>query len=213
MTSSVSPHEAPLRALIAIKGEPLVADPDMCRFALDRPVHPGGPFFYKSREAAAGSPLPERLFEIDGVTSVLVAGTVVTVGKVAERSWSAMMRPIGQAIRTLLLSGVPAILESQSHQRNEPRNDAQIREDVDAILQSDINPSVASHGGKISVVDVKDGIVYLSMSGGCQGCAAASVTLRQGVEVMIRRQVREVVSIVDTTAHTSGEKPFYRAES
>ena len=112
MTSSAAPHEAPLRTLISIKGEPLVADPDMCRFALDRPVHPGGPFFYKSREAAAGSPLPERLFEIDGVTSVLVAGPVVTVGKAAGRSWPELMRPIGQAIRTLLLSGVPAILES-----------------------------------------------------------------------------------------------------
>jgi len=184
----------------------------MCRFVVDRPVHPGGPFFYRSPEEAAGSPLPERLFELDGVTSVLVAGTVVTVGKAAKRSWSEIMRPVGHAIRTLMLSGVPAILERDGRQRSEPRNDAQIRADVEALLENEINPSVASHGGKISVVEVKAGVVYLTMSGGCQGCAAATVTLRQGVEVMIRRQVREVVSIIDTTAHSAGRNPFYRAD-
>ena len=65
------------------------------------------------------------------------------------------------------------------------------------LLEREVNPSVASHGGKISVVGVKDATLYIAMSGGCQGCAASQVTLKQGVEVMVRRVAPEIRSIVE----------------
>lgn len=194
---------------ITIKAQPSLVDPDSCRFQIDRLVHPGGPFFFKDKQASAGSPLIERVFQIEGVASVLVAEDVVAVGKTQSASWSELVNPIGAAIRTQLMSPVPAILGKCVARRNGPRSEAEIREDVQSLLEDEVNPAVERHGGKISLVDVKGAVVYIRMSGGCQGCGAASVTLKQGVEVMIREQIPEVVQIVDATDHAAGEAPFY----
>ena len=78
------------------------------------------------------------------------------------------------------------------------------------LLDREVNRSIAGHGGQISIVDVRDGNLFIAMSGGCQGCAASQVTLRQGVEVMVRRVAPEIVDIVDTTDHATGKKPFYK---
>ena len=195
--------------MIPIKAQPSLIDPDSCKFQVDRTVYPGGPFFFKNREAAAGSPLIERIFRIEGVASVLVAEDVVTVGKAPSARWSDLMKPIGAAIRTQLLSPVPALLDKRIARRNGPRSDTEIREDVRSLLEDEVNPAVEGHGGKISLVDVKDGVVYITMSGGCQGCGAASVTLKQGVEVMLREQIPEIVQIIDATDHAAGKNPFY----
>lgn len=194
---------------ISIRAEPSRLDASLCKFTVSRPVHPGGPFFFDSAQKAAGSPLIERLFQIPGIASVLVAGNVVTVGKSGNSSWLELMKPIGAAIRTQLLSGVPTILERQVRAAA-GRTDEEIRRAVEELLEREVNPSVASHGGKISVVEVKNGDLYIAMSGGCQGCAASQVTLKQGVEVMVRRVVPEVRGIIDATDHAAGARPYYR---
>ena len=79
------------------------------------------------------------------------------------------------------------------------------------MLDTAINPAVAGHGGMVSLLDVKDNTVYLQMGGGCQGCGAADVTLRQGVERMIREEVPEVLEIIDLTDHAAGQNPYYAA--
>ncbi len=195
---------------VAIRAEPLQLDPNLCKFTVSRRVHPGGPFFFESRERAAGSPLIERLFQIDGVTTVQVADNVVTVGKRAQVPWQSLMKPLGAAIREQLLSGVPTILEDKLAAPGSRRSDAEIRQVVEALLDREINPSVASHGGKISVVEVKNADLYIALSGGCQGCAASQVTLKQGVEVMVRRVVPEIGEIIDATDHAAGTRPYYQ---
>jgi len=80
---------------------------------------------------------------------------------------------------------------------------------VREVLDGQVNPGVASHGGAIHLVEVKGTEVYLEMSGGCQGCAMSRLTLRQGVERMIRQAVPEVTEIHDVTDHDSGENPFF----
>jgi Fe/S biogenesis protein NfuA len=82
---------------------------------------------------------------------------------------------------------------------------------VRRVLEERINPAVAAHGGHITLVDVRQNVVYVRMSGGCQGCGLARVTLRQGVERMIREAVPEVVAVEDVTDHASGTDPYYRA--
>ena len=93
--------------------------------------------------------------------------------------------------------------------RKEP--DALIREKVQQLLDTAINPAVAGHGGVVSLVDVKDKMVYLQMGGGCQGCGMADVTLKQGIETMIREEVPEVVEILDVTDHAAGQNPYSAA--
>lgn len=200
----------PVDPMITIRAETSLADPDKCKFTVSRTVHPGGPFFFDNRERAAGSPLVERLFTLPGVAHVLVAETVVTVGKDPSLAWSALKSAIGAAIRTQLLTGIPAIFEAPRQTGTRARTDAEIRARVQELLDRDVNRSIASHGGQISIVDVRDGSLFIAMSGGCQGCAASSVTLRQGFEVMVRRVAPEIVDIVDTTDHAAGSKPYYQ---
>jgi len=80
-----------------------------------------------------------------------------------------------------------------------------------AVLDDQINPAIAAHGGQADLVAVEDGIVYVRMSGGCQGCGLAAVTLTQGIEVAIVDAVPEVSSVVDVTDHAAGANPYYEA--
>ena len=84
-----------------------------------------------------------------------------------------------------------------------------LAEKVRLILDEQVNPSIASHGGQINLVDVKGTEVFMEMTGGCQGCAASRMTLRQGVERMIRQHIPEVTEIHDVTDHDAGENPYF----
>ena len=84
-----------------------------------------------------------------------------------------------------------------------------LAERVREVLDSQINPAIASHDGAITLVDVRDTEIYLEMSGGCQGCAMSRMTLRQGVERMVLQAVPEITVIHDVTDHASGENPFF----
>lgn len=77
------------------------------------------------------------------------------------------------------------------------------------LLNEQINPQVASHGGHISLIDVKDRTAYVRLEGGCQGCSASSATLRQGVEIEIKKLVPTIAHVVDVTDHTAGTNPYY----
>lgn len=92
--------------------------------------------------------------------------------------------------------------------RKEGLPDGPIADRVRDVLESQINPAIASHGGMISLVDVEDTDVYVEMSGGCQGCALSRMTLRQGVERMLREAVPELTGVHDVTDHASGDNPY-----
>ena len=77
------------------------------------------------------------------------------------------------------------------------------------LIDSPINPQVAAHGGHISLIDVKENTAFVRLEGGCQGCSASSATLRQGVEVEIKRLVPSIAEVVDITDHSAGATPYY----
>jgi Fe/S biogenesis protein NfuA len=81
---------------------------------------------------------------------------------------------------------------------------------VRQVLEEDLNPAIASHGGRAELVRVEGETAYLRLGGGCQGCGMAAVTLRDGIETAIRASVPEISSIVDVTDHASGANPFYQ---
>ena len=194
---------------VNIRAETSLADPDTCKFIVSRTLHPGGPFFFGNKEQAAGSPLGERLFALSGIANVLIAESVVSICKEPTVSWSGLKASIGTAIRIQLRTGVPAILEMHTHTGAQGRSDAELHTAVQALLDKEVNRSIANHGGKISIVEVRQGQLFITMSGGCQGCASSQVTLRQGFEVMLKRVAPEIEDIVDTTNHAAGKQPFY----
>jgi len=77
------------------------------------------------------------------------------------------------------------------------------------VLEQQINPSIAAHGGRADLVAVEDGAAFLRLSGGCAGCGLAAVTLSQGIEVALRESVPEILRVVDVTDHASGTNPYY----
>ena len=88
--------------------------------------------------------------------------------------------------------------------------DGTVAEKVQQLLDQSVNPSLASHGGFATLVGVDEGnVVYLTMGGGCQGCAMSAMTLREGIDRSIRESIPEVVDVIDATDHTAGENPFY----
>ena len=85
-----------------------------------------------------------------------------------------------------------------------------MRRKIMKVLEKEINPQVASHGGKITLEDFVDGDVYLRLSGGCQGCSASQATLKQGVERTLRREFGDdIKQIIDVTDHDLGSNPYY----
>jgi len=93
-----------------------------------------------------------------------------------------------------------------------PNPTGPVAEKIQQIIDSKVNPGVATHGGHVSLVDVKEDIAYLRFGGGCQGCGMVDVTLKQGVEVMLKEAVPELKGVMDVTDHAGGENPYYQPE-
>ncbi len=87
----------------------------------------------------------------------------------------------------------------------------EVAQRVIAVLDSDVNPGIAAHGGRADLVAVEEGTAYLRLSGGCQGCGLATVTLSQGIEGAICGAVPEISAVVDVTDHASGTNPYFEA--
>ena len=264
-------------------------DPNRMRFLPGQPVLAGGPRGFE-RATAAGSPLAERLFEIDAVASVTLGAEEIAVTKSDQADWDSLRPAVLSAIMAHFMSGAPVVTETAAPAQDpgfEPE-DAQIvteiRELIDTrvrpaarqaggevtfhgyrdgtvflelsgqaaglqsgianvlqhylpevtgvkdfrdaqpkpgletpegqaikqVLDERINPAVAAHGGHIALVDVQGDRVYIRLEGGCQGCGMADVTLKQGVEVEIRRVAPSIAAVLDVTDHAGGTNPYYQ---
>jgi Fe/S biogenesis protein NfuA len=94
-----------------------------------------------------------------------------------------------------------------------PGAEASLVERVQYVLDTEINPGVASHGGRVSLVEVSgEGVVVLQFGGGCHGCGQVDVTLKHGVEKTLRERVPEVTAVRDSTDHSSGTAPYYKRD-
>lgn len=189
---------------IRVQASPL--DPDALRFLLDAPVQASAGIT-RFDGAAEDAPLSTALFAVAGVQRVEVDGTVIHIRKHADARWDDMKTPIAAAIRAVM-PGTQAPLGNAVDPRQGDA-DAHLLEAVRGLLDSQVNPSIAGHGGHIHAEMVTEGTVFLRMSGGCQGCAASQLTLRGGVERKLRAALPDLRDIVDVTDHDAGTRPFY----
>lgn len=193
---------------IKIRAE--VLDSERCRFIVDRPIfRAGGSLQIQSPEEAKKFVLAELIFGIEGIAGVLLSGNTVTVAKAGPEDWVAVGRKVGKAIRAFLQSEAGALSMGLSEIPGNAALEEQIRAKVQRVLDTQINPGVAGHGGQVTLLDVRGSEVYIRMGGGCQGCGMASVTLKQGIEKSIHQHVPEVTAIFDTTDHAMGQNPYY----
>lgn len=187
---------------IRITGEPARTG-DRCVFTVDRPLFPGESAHFSSANAAR-SALAADLLAIPGVESALIADNTVTVTSMQEMDWPALR--IGDVIRKHLRTGTPIV--PADYFADLP-SEGDLKWAIRDLLDREINPAVAAHGGWVELIDVKRNAVFLKLGGGCQGCGAADVTLKQGIEKAIRALAPAVGEILDTTDHAAGRNPYY----
>lgn len=190
---------------IKISAEPQMI-PENCRFTLEQPLSEGPSVRFASSDEAKGSVLAEKIFACGNIRGILVAGRSVTVTQDGTEDWRMLGKKIGTAIREAVGSGKPLISPEVLAKIPEA---SKIQAKVEEVLENQINPAIASHGGTIELLGVKNNDIYVKMGGGCQGCGMASATLKQGVEETLRREIPEIGAIYDTTDHASGANPYY----
>ena len=115
-------------------------------------------------------------------------------------------------IANILRHYVPEVVAVVDHRdaKSKPGLETPNGKAVAEILETQINPAVAAHGGHIALVDVEGDTVYIRLEGGCQGCGMVDVTLKQGVEVEIKRAVPSIAHVLDVTDHKDGDNPYYQ---
>jgi Fe-S cluster biogenesis protein NfuA len=197
-------------AEIRITAEPI--DNGRCKFLVSQPLHTGGARRFSSPEEAKGSPLAEAIFAIPeaSIAELIVSGNLVTVVKRAATPWPVVGKAIGAAIRSARTSGAPPRAPKPAGPAAVVDDDALYSRVAD-LFDTQVNPMVARHGGRVELIDVQDAVVMLRMGGGCQGCGMADVTLRQGIEAMLQQHVPEVKGVVDITDHSAGTDPYFAA--
>ncbi len=190
---------------IKIRAQPQTY-PNKCDFLLEKPVAEAGAFpFTKAQNST--SPIATELFKLGYIEHVLVVGQTITITKSSDKPWNEIGKEIGGAIRRAYASGAQVISETEK-QRSEPEQ--QLMRKVIDIIQNVVNPAIASHGGFIDLIDVRDKDLYIRMGGGCQGCASSAATLKQGVENSFREHLPELGQVHDTTDHAAGQNPYFK---
>ena len=182
-------------------------DPMLCRFTSSQTLYVGTKNVTVARDAN-GLPLAEKLIGLSGVEKVQLIGHLLVVTKTGEREWKDLGQEVKSILTSYLISG-EALTPDDVHEKMMLIGRS-TKEKVQYLVDTQINPGVAEHGGSVQVVDVKGDSVYLRLHGGCQGCGAADFTLRQGIETIVKRAVPEIQRIVDLTNHSGGLNPYYR---
>jgi Fe-S cluster biogenesis protein NfuA len=190
---------------IKIMAEPQM-DPNICRFMINQPVYEGV-VNCTGKEMAEGSPLLEALFAIKGVSQVMISGGTITVAKNSKEEWGDLARKVGIAIRDTVKDGKTLI--AADIRDKQPAVEG-LREKIQQVIDDELNPGLGMHGGSVELIDLQGTTVFLSMSGGCQGCAAASYTLKNGIEQILKSRIPEVTEVVDVTDHSAGVDPYYK---
>ena len=177
-------------------------NPATLKFIPGRVVLDGGTLEFLSREAAARSPLAERLFGVPGVTSVFYGSDFITVTKDAS-DWQHLKPAILGAIMEHYMSGAPLLADGTvaSDELADEQDEFYSEEDADTVAQikdlieTRVRPAVANDGGDITFRGFKDGVVYLNMKGACSGCPSSTATLQHGIQNLLRHFVPDVVEV------------------
>ncbi len=182
------------------------AEPDGAELALMVEITGirGAQFTYDLAFAPKGDRKPEDVYEEHGDLAVIIAGKDVDKLRGATLGMSTDPNQPGLAMNNpnspspaVSLTDVPGELTGP------------LAEQVAQVLEEQVNPAIASHGGAARLISVDDTTVYLELMGGCQGCGMAAVTLKQGIERILMSAIPEVTEVVDATDHASGTDPYY----
>jgi Fe-S cluster biogenesis protein NfuA len=172
-------------------------NPATIKFLPGQPVMGTGTAEYTAEEQAGNSPLARRLFQIDGVKAVFFGRDFISVTKTDDALWDQLRIHILGILMQHFTAGLPAVEgdaaapAAQSPPEDEDELSRQIRE----LIETRVRPAVANDGGDIIFDRFEDGVVYLHMRGACAGCPSSTLTLKSGIENMLKHFVPEVKAV------------------
>jgi Fe-S cluster biogenesis protein NfuA len=172
-------------------------NPNTLKFLPGKIVMGAGTIDFRTKEAAKRSPLATKLFDINGVSGVFLGSNFISVSKESSIEWATLIPYIIEAL-TIHFSSQTPLLNGLLEVRSEPTPiellDPLSRQIVE-IIDTRVRPSVAMDGGDITFEKFIDGIVYLQLKGACSGCPSSLVTLKNGIENMLRHYIPEVKEV------------------
>ncbi|MHC0054771.1 NifU family protein [Actibacterium sp. D379-3] len=172
-------------------------NPATLKFLPGRSVLEAGTADFPSSETAGQSPLAERIFAADGVSAVFFGTDFVTVTKDDAVAWDHIKPAILGAIMEFYQSGQPVMVgenEAAGHATHDGP-DSEIVEQIKQLLDTRVRPAVAQDGGDITFHGFERGVVYLHMQGACAGCPSSTLTLKMGIENLLRHYIPEVIEV------------------
>lgn len=182
-------------------------NPESMKFVLNQQLLADGVSVdYPTLEAAANSPLAQELFNFDYVGRVFIAQNFVTITKTqAEMGWTQIIPELRQFLKSYVEAGGPLFTvdpaaeqkAAQAASAGDPSaQDSQTSQKIIDLLDNYVRPAVEQDGGNITFKSYHDGIVTVNLQGSCSGCPSATVTLKSGIENLLKRMVPEVQSVV-----------------
>ena len=175
----------------------ITPNPNTLKFVVNKLLLESGSIDFVNEVAAADSPLPLALYQIKGVTGVLVGTNFVSVSKAISIDWASLAEPISDTLQSVLSGEGPFIKQELLTEKNQTP-DTEIERRIKEIIDTEIRPAVAMDGGDIIFQGFEDGIVSLSLQGACSTCPSATLTLKMGIENRLKEEfpeIREVVQI------------------
>ena len=181
-------------------------NPATLKFLPGCPVTGGAPLDFAGPEGAERSPLAVRLFAEDGVAAVFLGTDFITVTKRPEKAWAVLKPAVVGAIMEHFLTGRPVLDDSSAHGHDHGcgcghghgqghGEDDEIVSQIKELLDQRVRPAVAQDGGDITFDRFENGVVYLHMRGACSGCPSSVMTLKSGIENLLRHYIPEVQEV------------------
>jgi Fe-S cluster biogenesis protein NfuA len=152
--------------------------------------------FLSKADAEARSPLAKKLFDLDGVSAVMVGKSFVSVTLTNQDDLAELNDRIIDSIKDFLSTGDKAVIMEAAPAASAQNNLSEVEKKIVEILEKDIRPAVAMDGGDITFERFEDGIVFLQMKGSCSGCPSSTATLKMGIENRLREAIPEVTEVV-----------------
>jgi Fe-S cluster biogenesis protein NfuA len=179
----------------------MTPNPESLKFVTNRHILPNFQLDFKTRELASGSALAKALFEIPFVNAVFIANNFVTITKNTEYEWIEITPELKEALRQFLQSGSKpvddALLPKDILQEQNPaaaNDDPETK--IKDLLDKYVKPAVQMDGGHIEFKSFEDGVVTLALQGSCSSCPSSTLTLKSGIEGLLKRMVPEVEEVI-----------------
>jgi len=170
-------------------------NPATLKFLPGCEVMQGGTANFAGSKDAGRSPLATRLFEVDGVTGIFLGSDFITVTKSDAREWDVVKPQILGAIMEHFTAGHPVMAEEADAGAADDIDDDGVVMQIKELLDTRVRPAVAQDGGDIIFDSFENGVVYLHMQGACSGCPSSTMTLKHGIENMLRHYIPEVMEV------------------